>query len=380
LVAAGDRSQVINRGQVTVSGSFHTVVMAIGEDASALNRGVISITGESNVAMFGTDGSTDVTNSGVIRIAGDDGTGMVGFGDGHHVSNLGLVETHGTFSMGMAALPGGPFSGVDLEVLNSGLVSTEGDLAIGIAIGLRSLGFRPAIGAEVVNTGMVQAIGDGAAGVVLIGDEHHLVNSGSIVTKGAAADAGFADLSAAGVLVSGDGVLLENSGVIQSKNANSAAVELNVLERAGLPAAYMSSLLENSGWIKGAGLAILGGAGQETIVNHGLIVGDIDLGGGADMFTFAAGGVLIGELALGGGDDLVVIANGVGQVRVADFAAGISSGDAIDLSAFFSDFGALTAASSQHGNDVSIALDSNDSLMLLNVQLSALGAGDFWFV
>ena len=56
------------------------------------------------------------------------------------------------------------------------------------------------------------------------------------------------------------------------------------------------------------------------------------------------------------------------------------AGDAIDLSAFFSDFGALTAASSQHGNDVSIALDSNDSLMLLNVQLSALGAGDFWFV
>ena len=37
----------------------------------------------------------------------------------------------------------------------------------------------------------------------------------------------------------------------------------------------MSSLLENSGLIKGAGVAILGGAGQETIVNHGLIVGGI---------------------------------------------------------------------------------------------------------
>jgi len=365
---------------VTISGSFHTVQMAIGEDASALNHGAILIAGVSNVAMFGTDGSTDVTNRGVIRITGDDGTGMVGFGDSHQVSNFGLVEMHGDFSMGMAALPAGPLLGVDLDVLNSGRVATDGDLAIGIAIGLRSLGFRPATGAEVVNTGQIETVGDGAAGVALIGDDHHLTNSGLITTKGAFANAGFAQFSTAGVLVSGDGVVVENTGVIQSKNASSAAVELNVLERVGFPAADMSSRLENAGLIKGAAIAILGGAGQETVINHGQIIGGVNLGGGSDTFVFGARGVLAGKLTLGAGDDLVVIENGAGKTRVADFVAGAASGDAIDVSPFFSDFGALTSASSQQGNNVVIVFDSNDRLILDNVQLSALNAGDFWFV
>jgi hypothetical protein len=142
----------------------------------------------------------------------------------------------------------------------------------------------------------------------------------------------------------------------------------------------MSSLLENSGLIEGAGLAILGGAGQETVVNHGRIVGDVDLGGGADTFIFGAGGVLSGDLTLGGGDDLVVIENGAGRTRVADFAAGAASGDVVDVSQFFTDFDDLLDASSQKGNNVLVALDNNDSLVLENVQLSSLNAGDFWFV
>ena len=68
---------------------------------------------------------------------------------------------------------------------------------------------------------------------------------------------------------------MENSrsGVIESKDAASAAVELNVLERPCLPVAGMSSTLENFGLIKGAGVAVLGGAGEENVINHGRIVG-----------------------------------------------------------------------------------------------------------
>jgi hypothetical protein len=143
--------------------------------------------------------------------------------------------------------------------------------------------------------------------------------------------AGFAEFHAAGVLVSGDDVVVQNTstGVIQSKDAASAAVELNVLERIGLPATGMSSLLENFGLIKGAGLAVLGGAGQETVLNHGRIVGGVNLGDGADTFVFGAGGVLSGNLALGSGDDLVIIENGAGNTRIADFAAGAASGDGL---------------------------------------------------
>ena len=52
----------------------------------------------------------------------------------------------------------------------------------------------------------------------------------------------------------------------------------------------------------------------------------------------------------------------------------------IDVSDFFSNFGALQANSKQQGNDVVIALDHNDKLILENVQLSALNVGDFLFV
>src|SRR5262249_39331487 len=161
---------------------------------------------------------------------------------------------------------------------------------------------------------------------------------------------------AAGVVVSGDAALVENArgGVIESLNADSAAVELNVLERDGLSNAATSSTLENFGLIEGAAVAVLGGAGAETVINHGRIVGDVDLGAGADTFIFGKGGTVVGDVFLGGGDDLVIIEDGSGTTHIADFAAGAASGDVIDASEFFSSFGALMAHSHQSGNDVVI--------------------------
>ena len=100
---------------------------------------------------------------------------------------------------------------------------------------------------------MIETVGDGAAGVVMIGDGHHLINSGRITTDGGTFDSPpIGVLRAAGVVLSGDESLVENTrtGMIESKNADSAAVELNVLERDGLPAADMASTLENFGLIK----------------------------------------------------------------------------------------------------------------------------------
>src|SRR5262249_39766315 len=135
-----------------------------------------------------------------------------------------------------------------------------------------------------------------------------------------------------------------------------------------------------SGLIRGAAVAVLGGAGQETVINHGRIVGDVDLGAGADTFVFGKGGTLAGDLFLGDGDDFVRIENGSGTTHIADFAAGAASGDVIDVSAFFSSFSALKAHSHQQGNDVVIDLDRNDQLVLEHVQLTTLNAGDFLLV
>lgn len=152
------------------------------------------------------------------------------------------------------------------------------------------------------------------------------------------------------------------------------------MERDGLPASNTSSRLENFGVISGAADAVLGGAGNETVINHGRIVGDVDLGAGDDTFVFGGGGSLAGDLFLGAGDDHVVVENGSGQSGVADFSAGNASGDVIDLSEFFSSFSDVMAHSRQRGSDVVITLDNNDTLVLEKVHLDALNAGDFLLV
>ena len=211
----------------------------------------------------------------------------------------------------------------------------------------------------------------------MVGDGHRLVNSGRITTDGGAFDSEtVGPFRAAGVVVVGDDGVVENSGSIRSKDAASAAVELNVVEQEGVPAAGLSSQLTNSGLISAPDVAVLGGAGQETVVNRGRIVGDVSLGEGNDTFTFARGGSVNGEVALGSGDDLVRVENGSGISRVADFTAG-DAGDAVDVSAFFSSFDQVMTNARQHGADVVIKLDRNDTLVLKNVDLGALTESDF---
>jgi hypothetical protein len=235
-------------------------------------------------------------------------------------------------------------AGADLDIVNAGRITTDGDVAIGVALGLRNSGIGSAVDGTIVNRGVIDTEGDGAAGVAMFGDGHHLTNSGRITTDGGAFDSDIVGvLRAAGVVVSGDDALVENtrSGVIRSDNAASAAVELNVMGRDGFPTADTSSHLDNFGFISGAAVAVQGGDGQETVVNHGRIVGDVLLDDGADTFVFGNGGI-IGDVFLGGGDDHVVVENGSGVSHIADFAAGI---DVIDVSAFFSNLTELKAHS-----------------------------------
>jgi hypothetical protein len=171
----------------------------------------------------------------------------------------------------------------------------------------------------------------------------------------------------------------ERTGTIASDHADAAAIELNVIARDGVDNAQLSSLVENWGLINGVNAAISGGDGHESIINHGRIVGDVVLGDGSDMFVFGEGGNLSGDLFLGAGDDLVRIEKGSGTAHIADFGAGATGGDVIDLSAYFSGIGDVMAHSSQHGNDVVINLGHKDQLVLEQLNLSALNAGDFIF-
>jgi hypothetical protein len=385
VAVIGDRSQAINAGLMTVGADDVSGLFALGEDASALNLGRIVATGGNAVGIEGVLTNTHLTNRGVVQITADASVGIGGFGDGHELTNFGLIAMHGDLSAGMAGrgiIPEG-LAGADTEIVNAGRIVTEGNLSVGMAFGLTSRGFGPAEHGTMVNRGVVETEGDGSAGVAMIGDGHHLINSGRITTDGGVFDsATVGPFRAAGVVVVGDDALVENtrSGIIRSNDAASAAVELNVVEREGLPAANTASRLENFGLISAPDIAVLGGAGHESVVNHGRIVGDVALGAGDDTFVFGKGGSVSGDVALGSGNDLVLVEDGSGLSRIADFAAGDASGDMIDVSAFFSNFNQLTAHAHQRGANVVIDLDRNDTLVLENVSLANLKVGDFDFI
>jgi hypothetical protein len=117
-------------------------------------------------------------------------------------------------------------------------------------------------------------------------------------------------------------------------------------------------------------------AGSETVINHGRIVGNVDLGGGADTFVFGKSGTVAGDVYLGAGNDHVVMENGSGISHIAD----ISAGDTVDVSAFFSNFNQLVSHTTQHGSDVFINLDNNDTLVLEHTQLANLHLHDLFVV
>src|SRR5262249_51380128 len=150
------------------------------------------------------------------QITGDDSFGMAGFGDGHQLSNFCLIDTHGTFAAGMVTR-GDTVGAVGLNfyMLNARHIITDGNFAIGGFLGLSRGGLGPATDGQVVNSGVVETDGDGAAGVVMIGDGHHMTNSGQITTNGSAfdfiSDSFAVVLHAAGVLVSGDDAFVENA-------------------------------------------------------------------------------------------------------------------------------------------------------------------------
>jgi hypothetical protein len=328
-----------------------------------------------------------IANHGTISVTGGSSFGILGRGDGHHISNTGTIETHGTFAVGIAGTGGLFFkTGQDIDIVNNGCVSTHGDAAIGIGLGVTNSdvfagsgdAFGNALNGIIENHGSIATHGDGAVGVLMAGDGHHLTNSGQIVTNGGVYHGAAlgVPLRAAGVVVSGNHAAVDNTctGVIQSENFASAAVELNVVERDGVSNANNSSVLDNFGLIQGTSVAVLGGSGQEAVVNHGQIIGDVMLGAGDDTFVFGKGGHVAGDVYLGVGNDHVVIERGSGVSHIAD----ISAGDTVDVSAFFSNLGQLASHIKQHGSDVFVKLGSNDTLVLEHTQITGLHLQDLF--
>jgi hypothetical protein len=383
LLATGDGAYVINSGNVTVGGRESVGIDVSGDGATAVNTGRITVTSDDIVTtgMRSESADSTLTNYGTIDVAAGLGVGMAGAGDGSQIRNFGVIRM--SAGNGMSGGNGEAIgAGLNAHVVNAGHIITQD--ADGIVVGFAP-GLPPALTATVENTGVIETHGAGKSGVVLMiedslgaGAGPRFTNSGQITNDGGA----FLIFSGASVVMSGDGAFVENtrSGLIESRSADSAAVELNVPHiGSNNDPASESARLENWGLLQAPSVAVLGGAGQETVVNHGQIVGDVNLGDGNDTFVAGKGGSLAGELVLGGGDDLVYVEKGSGSLRIADFFAGPAGGDVVDISAFYASFTDLVRHSRQVGNDAVIGLGHNDQLVLENVQLGALDAGDFRF-
>ena len=108
-----------------------------------------------------------------------------------------------------------------------------------------------------------------------------------------------------------------------------------------------------------------GGPGNDRLFGNS---GNDKLGGGAgnDIITGGAG------------NDLFIFKNGDGNDRITDFTAGAGSDDALDVRSFgFGSAAAAIAAATQVGANTVIALDGDDSVTLLGVNLGDLTADDF---
>jgi Ca2+-binding RTX toxin-like protein len=89
-------------------------------------------------------------------------------------------------------------------------------------------------------------------------------------------------------------------------------------------------------------------------------------------------GSRFGDNLTGGGRNDWLFGNGKGDDTVVGFATAAGSDDVLDNSAFgFADLAAVQAASTQMNDDLVIALDGDDSVILLDVELSDLHVDDF---
>ncbi|MGA0599282.1 calcium-binding protein [Caulobacter sp. KR2-114] len=128
---------------------------------------------------------------------------------------------------------------------------------------------------------------------------------------------------------------------------------------------------------------IRGGTGNDTVTGtadadhlDGLAGNDTLSGqGGADVLVGGAGN---DSLTGGTGADTFVFKAGFGVDTITDFSH--ADGDIIQIDhALLADFAAVTAASTQVGADVLITVDASDTILVKNMTLANLHAGDFAF-
>ncbi|MBC6981698.1 calcium-binding protein [Caulobacter sp. 17J80-11] len=326
----------------------------------------------------------------------------------------GVIEVVASGPYAARAFLGGPLS---VDLYNAGLirVSSAGAYATGVESADQTFAFTN-VGALHVDaggqaTGVVQTYGGSAwnTGEVLVAG-----GSGACgVRMNGPYAASFVNSGTMRVTVSAEGV--DSVGVAFDNNIgsglrimNSGLIEADVAIReiaTNAASSLLVNAVHNTGELRGR---VELNVGRDEVYNDGLITGRIDLGAGADLYEgrhgTELGGVYGGDgndvllagtgsdvldggagadrLSGGSGDD--VMTGGAGDDRfhfevgggsdvITDFSAG-GDEDRIDVTGYD---GYLSVQ--QQGADTLVVFSAADSILLRNVQASALTAADFRF-
>jgi len=279
IAVAATATTIVNTGLIESSAGIGIAVS--GSDAEIINHGtthaaldVVQLRGASAI----------LTNNGELR--SDKGSAIVSSGKSAVLTNHGTATGTGTTIAS---------SGANAVITNDGtVISTKG-------------GAITATGAAAIitNSGEITALKNA---MTLTGDHGKITNNGLIKASGYAIAVSADDTiitnnktmtAAGGIQVGGAGETVTNDGTITGTQASLATIDFSGASKAAL---------QNSGLIKSAGTAFLGGNSADSIFNKGTITGDIKLGNGNDYFD-GTGGKVNGTIYGGNGNDVYVISD-----------------------------------------------------------------------
>lgn len=192
----------------------------------------------------------------------------------------------------------GKDGGVLLQGAHSGIVN-HGTISAQANVGIASLG----LGGYVVNTGHVTAKGAAATGVSIQNDDAQLYNSGWIIGGAYGVDSAARVAVNEGVIRAA-GIAFYQHSLWAGRIDNSGKI---IGGDVGVRLYADGGYLHNTGLVKvtGGTWAVEGDGDAQTILNAGVIRGQVGLGGGDDDYVAAGGGTVDGTVYGGTGDDLL---------------------------------------------------------------------------
>jgi hypothetical protein len=351
---------------------------AVAADNSLNNAGYIS--GDIDGVLSEYGGGDTINNSG--QISGEVGVYLDGNVATDIVENTGTITDDANDSVSGSAIFTA-FSSAGIDVINSGTITDDGANALNSGGAVLYFDDNSGKTSTIDNTGTISGLG---YVIQSISDILDISNSGMIhggldlahdddalINSHAGTIDGRVTLAAGGDTITNAGdiygaITFTGTGITNSLT-NSGEITGNITFSSA------HSTLTNSGSMTGD----LTMVGTDTLINTGVIHGDVTLGV-SDIIELSVGevtGAITGKT-----NDLFAFSGNFGNETIDKFIGGTgSTHDTIRFATNdFGSFAAVQSHMSQVGADVAIRLDGTDTITLAGVKLSNLVSADFKFV